>query len=124
MSKNLENLARRLEADPFFLASALSLFQKSERFSEDAMAAHFQCSLETLALIRLCRAPAGEKHTFFSEIKQIAGKYAVDADVLAAAVRRGQALLLIQGGRAHSGLLAARDGETPHDHGAGEEGRP
>lgn len=112
MGKHLEHLARRLESDPFFLACPLKLYQKSERLSEDALAAGLKCSKEGLLSVRLCRAPGGEEASFSDDIERIATTFSVDAGALAEAVRRGQALFHMASGRSASGtLLAARDGD-------------
>jgi hypothetical protein len=110
MGNHLENMARRLESDPFFLACPLKLYQRSEALSEDTLAAGLKCSKEALLSVRLCRAPAGEEESFHDDIERIAARFSVDADALAEAVRRGQALFHMTSGRNTSGtLLAARD---------------
>jgi hypothetical protein len=112
MTDRLENLARRLESDPFFLACPLKLYQTSERLDEDRLAAALKCPRESLVSIRLCRAPSGEYETFQDDIERIATKFSADVDALADAIRRGQALFHMAGGQSASGtLLAARDGD-------------
>jgi hypothetical protein len=112
MAKHLEHMARRLEGDPFFLACPLHLYAKSEGFDEERMAAELKCSKESLVHVRLCRAPAAEADTFHDDIQRIATRFSVDADALAAAVRRGQAILqMTQAGKTSRTLLAARDGD-------------
>ena len=116
MSNHLENMARRLESDPFFLACPLKLYQTSEGLSEDALAASLGCSTDSLVSIWLCRAPAGEEESFQDDIGRIATRFSVDGDALAEAVRRGQALFHMTSGKAKSStLLAARDGESEQD---------
>jgi len=113
MGNHLENMARRLESDPFFLACPLKLYQKSEGLSEDTLAAGLKCSKEALLSVRLCRAPAGEEESFHDDIERIAARFSVDVDALAEAVRRGQALFHMTSGRKPSRtLLAARDGDS------------
>ena len=110
MGNHLENMARRLESDPFFLACPLKLYQKSEGLSEDTLAAGLKCSKEALLSVRLCRAPAGEEESFLDDIERIAARFSVDADALAEAVRRGQALFHMTNNRnTSSTLIAARD---------------
>lgn len=111
MSDHLENMARRLDGDPFFLACPLMLYQKSEGLSEDSLAARLQCSREALTPVRLCRAPASEEGSFLDDIERIATRFSVNTDALAEAVRRGQALFhMTSGGTRSATLLAARDG--------------
>jgi hypothetical protein len=112
MTNRLENLARRLESDPFFVACPLKLYQLSERFDDESLATALKCSKESLVSIRLCRAPSGEHETFQDDIERIASRFSADADALAEALRRGQALFHMAGGQTASGtLLAARDGD-------------
>jgi hypothetical protein len=116
MPNHLENMARRLEGDPFFLACPLMLYQKSEGHSEEALAARFQCSREALTSLRLCRAPAGEGESFHDDIERIAARFSVNADALAEAVRRGQSLFHMTSEKTESvTLLAARDGDRKPD---------
>jgi hypothetical protein len=112
MSNHLEHLARRLEDDPFFLACPLQLYAESEGLSEDRLAAGLRCSKEALLSVRLCRAPSGEDESFHEGIERIAAKFSVDADALAEAVRRGQAIFHMTRMPSTRTLLAARDGET------------
>ena len=91
-SKHLEHLAQRLEDDPFFLACPLKLYAKSEGLSKDGLAAGLNCSEESLLSVQLCRAPSGEDESFQDDIEKIAAKFSADADALAEAVRRGQAI--------------------------------
>jgi hypothetical protein len=120
MGNHLENLALRLERDPFFLACPLKLYQQSEGLDEGSFAAGLKCSKDALLSVRLCRAPAGEEESFLDDIERIAARFSVDADALAEAVRRGQALFHMTSQRDGSGtLLAARDGER--EQGTDEE---
>jgi hypothetical protein len=114
MAEPLENLALRLETDPFFLACPLSLFAKSAGLQVPQLAQNLGCSVETLVLVRLCRSPREEPGQFQKDIARIASKYQIDAGVLTDAVRRGQALWHLRQTQAGgvSTLLAARDGEA------------
>jgi hypothetical protein len=120
MATNLEHLARRLEDDPFFLACPLTLYAKSESLDEDSLASRLRCSKGTFTLVCLCRAPAADAESFQDAIEQIAAKFSVDADVLAEAIRRGQAIFQMKQSTESAGtLLAARDGnkKRPGDKG-------
>src|SRR5258708_4679376 len=96
MAEPLENLALRLEGDPFFLGCPLRLFAKSAGLEEQQFAERLGCSLETLVLLQLCRAPGAEPGRFQKDIARITTKYRVNADVLTEAVRRGQAIWHLQ----------------------------
>src|SRR6266496_3851923 len=115
MANNLENLAARLEGDPFFLACPLKHFAQSEGLNEEMLASYLRCSDEALLSIRLCRAPAAESEAFHDEIDRIASRFSVNAGLLVEAVRRGQAIFqMTQDGETRSTLLAARDGDAEH----------
>jgi len=116
MATNLEHLARRLEEDPFFLACPLKLYAESEGLNEDSLAARLRCSMETYVLVCLCRAPTGDDQSFQDDIERIVAKFSVDADVLAEAIRRGQAIFgMRRSTSAAATLLAARDGTKKQD---------
>lgn len=125
MGNHLEDMARRLESDPFFLACPLKLYQKSEGLSEDSLAAGLKCSNEALLSVRLCRSPTGEEESFHDDIERIAARFSVDGDALAEAVRRGQALFHMTSGRNASGtLVAARDGDKERGRNQKKGGSP
>ena len=115
MNKSLNALARRVEGDPFFLAGLLADYADSESIDEAGLAAALGCDPEALTAIRLCRAPRPDRFGFREDVDQIAGRFGLDADRLAAVVRRGEAIRRLRpaapGG--HGFLAAARDGETP-----------
>lgn len=120
MATNLEHLARRLKDDPFFLACPLTLYATSEGLNEESLASRLRCSKENFTMVCLCRAPASEAESFQDDIDRIATKFSVDADVLAEAIRRGQAICQMKR-RTESAatLLAARDSnkKQPGDKG-------
>ncbi len=110
MANHLEAMARRLEEDPFFLACPLRLYAASEQLDEEALAQSFGSSGETLIMLRLCRAPRAE--TFRADVDRIASRFQINGDLLAEAVRRGQALLQMRKTSGLPGtLMAARDAE-------------
>jgi hypothetical protein len=111
MVNHLENMARRLEGDPFFLACPLKLYAESEGLDEEALAISLKCSEESLLQVRLCRTPVAEAKTFHQDVQRIAIKFSVDADALALAVRRGQAIAHMRAGRVpnRGSVIAARD---------------
>ena len=116
MAEHLDELARRMHADPFFLASALTAYARSEGLDEAALAARLGCPAGTLTMLRLCRRPqAGAR--FGREIATIAGRFSVSAELLASIVRRADALEAmrdvdatgIPGAGDRGTLIAARD---------------
>lgn len=111
MAEPLQNLAKRLESDPFFLACPLRLFAQSMKLDDERLAERLGCSVETLIPVRLCRAPAGDAAHFQMDIARIADEFKLNAVSLVEAVRLGQAIFDMRGGSSTSALMAARDGE-------------
>jgi hypothetical protein len=110
MAKHLEHLARRLVDDPFFVACPLILYATSEGLDEESLASRLGCAKDAFKLICLCRAPAGQAESFSDDIERIATKFSVDADLLAEAIRRGQAIYeMKRKTKSAATLLAARD---------------
>ncbi len=111
MPNRLENLARKLESDQFFLASALAEYAQSERLDDASFAGRLGCTVATLVPLRLCRRPRPEKAMFRRDVRTIADRFCVNADLLAEVVRRADALVQMRKAL-HSDrgtLLAARD---------------
>ena len=108
----LDALARRVENEPFFLASTLTLFARSEELDDDALCRFLRCAKESFVMLRLCRTPDEDSSGFQRDVKRIAERFDADVDALAEAVRRGQALQRLRRARSLGGtLLAARDAE-------------
>jgi hypothetical protein len=107
MTTPLEDLARRVESDPFFLANPLHGFQASESLSDDAMAEFVGCTRETLMKVRLCGSPDAEPRKFAADLTRIAETFGLDKKALTKAVRRGRVLVQMQ--EVPPTLLAARD---------------
>ncbi len=116
MADPLDTLARRVENEPFFLASTLALFAQSEALDDEALCRFLRCPWESFAMLRLCRTPDEEPSAFQRDVKQIAERFGADVDALTEVVRRGQALQRLRQSRARCTLQAARD--------AAEEPRP
>jgi hypothetical protein len=114
MAEPLENLALRMEHDPFFLACSLRLFARSKGMDDAQLATRLGCSKETFLQLRLCRAPQAESSRFLKDIRRIAATYQVDEAELADAVRHGQAIWQLRQAQAGgAGILrAARDGDA------------
>lgn len=111
MTDPLEKLARRVENESFFLACTLALFARSEALDEEALCRFLRCSRESLAMLRLCRAPDENPPGFQRDVQCIAERFSVDVDALMEAIRRGQALQRLRQTAAGGTLLAARDAE-------------
>jgi hypothetical protein len=113
MSGELDDMARRVRDDPFFLAAPLERYARSEHLDDAALAARLGGDAGALTRLRLCRNPDAESPAFWRDVERIAGHCGVDGDALAEAVRHGQALLAVQGVAGEAGfLMAARDEEV------------
>jgi hypothetical protein len=111
---HLEELARRVESDPFLLGCVLKDYARSEKLDDAALAAALGCDSETLTMVRLCRAP--EPDRFREDIDQVVARFGVNRGVLEEAVRRGQAIASMKhqpAGATGGMLLAARDDDRP-----------
>jgi hypothetical protein len=115
MSDPLDDLARRVQDDPFFLAAALAHYARSEHLDDDRLAAALGCSPQTLPALRLCRMPGAGAHPFARDVDRIAQHFRVDPDILTEAVRRWEALRRLRegAGDGRGTLLAARDEPPP-----------
>ncbi len=127
MNSRIDRLARRVEDDEYFLASALGTFARSENMDETGLASLLGCTVGAMSALRLCRRPHPDPARFREDIDRIAARFNVNADKLAEVVRRSDALLAMRrwADTATSGLMmAARDrlesdgkaevpGETP-----------
>ena len=121
MADPLENLAKRVEDDSFFLACPLRAAANSNKLDDLQLAGKLRCPQETLVPLRLCRAPAGDAAHFQKDIALIAARFDVDTDALTELVRLGQALITMRSGPAARTLRAARDAdEAPKDDQGGE----
>jgi len=111
MPDHLENLANRLEGDPFFLGCPLALYARSEALDEKGLVAVLGCSVESLTRIRLCRAPAASSPEFHADLERVATRFNVPVDALIEVVRRGQAIweMMKRAEPSKGTLLAARD---------------
>ena len=111
MADPLDTLARRVENEPFFLASTLALFAQSEALDDEALCRFLRCPWESFAMLRLCRTPDEEPSAFQRDVKWIAERFGADVDALTEAARRGQRCNGC-GNRGRRGTLqAARDAE-------------
>lgn len=115
MPDPMARLARRVEDDPFFLASALKEYALSEGLDGRGLAAALSCPAGTLARLALCRRPRPTPPLFRQDIDRIAAHFGVNADALAQIVRRADALAAL--GRSvedeRGTLMAARDRDEP-----------
>src|SRR5205814_4255383 len=113
MSTPLENFARRAGGGPFFLASLLAEYARSEQLDYAGLAAALGCRPGDLTGLRLCGAPDADPAGFRRDVAAIAAHFHLDPDRLAGVVRRGQALQRLReaSGGSRGTLMAARGDE-------------
>jgi hypothetical protein len=110
MSERINAMARRLETENDFLASALAVYARAENLSDEDLARRLGCETSRLAAVRLCRMPRSTPEHFRHDIGLIAESFQIDSLVLAEAVRLANSLVKLdpqEGG--HGFLIAARD---------------
>jgi transcriptional regulator with XRE-family HTH domain len=121
MSKRLDALARRLETESDFLASALATYADAENLSDEDLATRLGCETSRLAAIRLCRMPRSAPAHFRQDINRIAEAFQIDALVLAEAVRLATTVAAFDSRESNAGyLMAARDRTEEQE--AGKDG--
>ena len=119
MTDPLEALAARAQREPFFLAAPLAAYARSEHLDDAGLADALGCRREDLVMVRLCRAPRAELPEFWEDVRCVAGRFGLDAERLAEAVKRGRVVLRLQAAPPGTGgLMAARD---RHDEAPPEE---
>jgi hypothetical protein len=111
MSDPLKRLARRVEADPHFLASLLAEYARAEGLDDVGLARELNCRAEDLTGVRLCRAPRPDPAGCWEDVRRVAERFALGAARLLEVVRQAEALRrLREGGTTAPGfLMAARD---------------
>jgi hypothetical protein len=111
----LEHMAARVAGDPLFLASVLADYARSEALDDAGLAAKFGLTADQLTRLKLCRVPRPTQ--FAADVATIARRFALDANLLAVAIHRGQSVARLRAGRpaevTPGFLLAARDQEAP-----------
>jgi hypothetical protein len=112
MTDRVAAMARRLESDERFLASALADYAHAEELDDQALAQRLGCRTKTLVSLRLCLRPEPEPVVFRREVERIASRFGANARVLAEALRLSAAIGVMRdkAGMEEKGLLmAARD---------------
>lgn len=123
MAHSLEALARRVQDDPDFLASALADYARSEGLDDAELAARLGCDVRQLSMLRLCRRPRPEPDRLQRDVARIAAAFTLDETALLEAVRRADALSALRTSNADAGLLMVardRNGAEASAHDDGE----
>src|SRR5207302_6715236 len=85
--------ARRAQLEPWALGWILSRLCELEGSSHEDLAAELHCDVTTLRWIFLCRTPAEGR--FAEDVERIALRFRLDANRLAAVVRRADAVVAL-----------------------------
>lgn len=108
MRDPIERMAQRAMDDPFYLASAMAQYARSEGIPWRRLAGLLGCPEEQLSQVALCRRPHGD--AVWNDLVQIAGRFEVDVEALLNMVRRADALTSWRSGAGTDAMLeAARD---------------
>jgi hypothetical protein len=108
----LRRAAERVRSQPFFLAAVLLDWADREGLDDAALAARLGCAPQVLASLLLCRRPVGTGSQFRQDVERIAGRFGLEVQRLAEAIRYADALAATAAAGAHPGwLAAARDRE-------------
>lgn len=118
----IERMAQRAMDDPFYLASAMAEYARSEGIQWRQLAGILDCSEEQLSQVALCRRPYGD--AIWNDLVQIAGRFALDEEALVTMVRRADALTSLRGGAETTMLQAARDRGDGEEAGNGSGDEP
>ncbi len=109
----IERMAQRAMDDPFYVASAMAEYARSEGIPWGQLAGLLGCSEDQMSQVALCRRPYGD--AIWNDLEQIAGRFTLDAEALLTMVRRADALTSLRGGSGTTTMLQAardrRDGE-------------
>lgn len=90
----LERMAERSEADPFYMASALAAYRRSEGINVPAMAETLDCAPAGLPLLALCRKPGvmGEGE-FAADVAHLVRRFGLNRAALIRVLRQEKFLL-------------------------------
>lgn len=118
----LRRAAARARARPEFLARVLAVYQDIEGMTEAQLREHLGVTEANWPRLELCLRPRAE--VFLKDVTQIAQGFEIDRGVLAAVIRRVDAVEIVQRrdqpGRAGT-LLAARTRKRKRRSGRSEE---
>jgi hypothetical protein len=119
MTDALAALAERAKGEPFFLASVLEAYARSEHLDDAGLAAALGCPVGELVMVRLCRAPRSDPAGFREDVQRVALRFGLDAGRLAEAVKRGRVVSQLRAAPPEAGgfLQAARDQDADPQEG-------
>lgn len=112
----LRRAAHRAADAPFFLASALAVYQKEHGLDEAALAAWLKCGEEALPRLGLCRRPDSRAASFRADVLTVAAFAGVQPIRLATLLQEADAAQALRAAGSAGSLLAARDAEPGDQH--------
>lgn len=121
----LERAAARARGRPEYLGRAFAVYQETERMTETTLREYLGVALADWPRLALCLRPRAEG--FVKDVTEIADEFRIDRGVLAAVIRRVDAVEAVrrreQPGQAGT-LLAARTRKQKRRPRRSEGGRP
>lgn len=113
--------SRQAEVRPLFWGSILKQFKELRSLDEQGLAAYLDCSVSSLSVIGLCRAPKTSSAHFREDLEEVAEYAGVKSEKLVQVVREVESNLAIGGSsvgppqlaNTQSFMLAARDKPGP-----------
>jgi hypothetical protein len=112
----LQRAAQRASQRPFFMASALAVYQELYQLGENGLARFLDCPQAALPKLALCRLPNTTTSSFRAEVERIASYSGVNSVRLAQLLREVESTSVLHDARHHQDttpgqgtLMAARD---------------
>ncbi|MBS1543479.1 MAG: hypothetical protein JST14_07590 [Bacteroidetes bacterium] len=112
MKENLElliHMARKLESEGEFIASALKKYQEYENVSEQEVRSRLNCSKEDYYKLTLCKTPDIEGNDFVSRLHKISQYSNTSIEELNRIIKRVASIERLGESGQQKYLMAARD---------------
>jgi hypothetical protein len=123
--RQIQNMARKLQDNPSYMAWIIVKFQKQEKMSTLNLVNLLGANEESLAKLALCKRPDSNSSEFSKQIRQISEHTSIDPLILARLIRQSESVTALAGKRSANlelkasapqlGLAAARDRTTEDD---------
>ena len=123
--RQIQNMARKLQGNPSYMAWIIVKFQKQEKMSTLNLVNLLGANEESLAKLALCKRPDSNSSEFSKQIRQISEHTSIDPLILARLIRQSESVTALAGKRSANlelkasapqlGLAAARDRTTEDD---------
>ena len=123
--RQIQNMARKLQDNPSYMAWIIFKFQKQEKLSMLNLVNILGANEESLAKLALCKRPDSNSSEFGKQIRQISEHTSIDPLILARLIRQSESVTALGGNRSVNpelkarasqlGLAAARDRTTEDD---------